>query len=1022
MSIAHPPETVPYQTYVRIQRERDYWKDRCTKAEQERNQERARQQQRRQLLKSPFKSTEKLVIEEMQRQIDNPNATRDQDGYTRICYKTAGIALGTDEKTPKRTIAAIIEQCPEFPIEAKTVEEPRPDGERGTIKRLYIKPTTQQSLLTAAASVEKLEHKREQGGNQYQCQKCLSHHVMIKRRLHCLDCGHETDLEPTFPNGKLKGAETAKSVLPIRTNLSTDLHDADRAQNVDVDIFPSPEKNLSDDGQLVDVVIQPVTPPTMDSVSEVPAGDEQMSDEEKASIIAEGAALLLQIAGEGETHIVMPKRHPKKYLEVKRPLTLDDLIEHLQGKEPRGASLRYQDGSAYVLMFDSDDFHEWDEWRQVARQLVACGYQVILEESPAGRGGHLVIIYSERVNAVAARAAVLQIAPALETCTEYWPGQGAKGNRVRLPGGYYARLGSHVDQPVEAWCKMLNVATGESSNDGVSAASLLLASITPAHVVPAPLLVENMPQDGPEAAAPIVETLEETAAPSLAAQVIEDVESVSAGAGSVKLPQVDAKWETRYGKVEETTCYFAIMPDIAAAWFNERTPLDSIRSRERNGMVKSPHGEERTASTGYHETDQGERWTDFSGHGRRADGTHESGDALELAARVAGVAKSAFLGGVIRDMIKVGTVDLESAARAGQPIPAWVEEPCILTPAGRRRYENVLVKRGQYGERRHPDQLGGGGDDLPDGPGVGACLSTPARNEDSAAGRDDQSLVMGDRPAGREFTADGSGELRSPIGGADRATESDGSAPAAPVEAHCEAEPQPPAASVVATVHHVGYTEPGARERVDALLADPHAILIDTRYRSYSKLPGWNMQELQARYQGQYKPLGSLLGNRNYKGGPIDILDLSQGIGELEKVIQAGFTPILLCKCRSKTCHRFTILEALLAHLPALEVCPPLQVELVELVEPVEIPAHVQVGDLVPAAPVVSVPDPRCQLREGTRVQTPVGFATITSVTLCPILKRWRCSVRTEKKRADGSRFAAFDVTEVQPFHQGSMF
>jgi hypothetical protein len=58
----------------------------------------------------------------------------------------------------------------------------------------------------------------------------------------------------------------------------------------------------------------------------------------------------------------------------------------------------------------------------------------------------------------------------------------------------------------------------------------------------------------------------------------------------------------------------------------------------------------------------------------------------------------------------------------------------------------------------------------------------------------------------------------------------------------------------------------------------------------------------------------------------------------------------------------------------------------------------------------------RPALKVGMQVQTPRGLAELTSVVQCPILKRARVSVLlAERKNADGSRFAAFDLAEVRP-------
>src|SRR6266568_8171809 len=134
MSIAHPPESVPYETYVRIELERDQWHNRYTQEQQAHTQtkrlleqERQREQQRRQLWKTKLKPAEKATIEAFQRQIESPNAHRDDQGFTRINYKTASIHIGMSDKAPKNNFDKVLAQCPDLPklagAEIQTREE-----------------------------------------------------------------------------------------------------------------------------------------------------------------------------------------------------------------------------------------------------------------------------------------------------------------------------------------------------------------------------------------------------------------------------------------------------------------------------------------------------------------------------------------------------------------------------------------------------------------------------------------------------------------------------------------------------------------------------------------------------------------------------------------------------------------------------------------------------------------------------------------------------------------------------------
>jgi hypothetical protein len=154
-----------------------------------------------------------------------------------------------------------------------------------------------------------------------------------------------------------------------------------------------------------------------------------------------------------------------------------------------------------------------------------------------------------------------------------------------------------------------------------------------------------------------------------------------------KLPEVDAVWIQKYGPVETTTLYFAVMPNYAAECYNREHSLEEIHPCERNGMALSPNGSERTASTSYHNG----RFYDHSQHGRRADGTRESGDSLELASKVQETPKPELFRMSTGQIVAKARAHLEAAARSDQSLPDWLEYPiCIITPAGRRYYERLL--------------------------------------------------------------------------------------------------------------------------------------------------------------------------------------------------------------------------------------------------------------------------------------------------------------------------------------------
>jgi hypothetical protein len=635
----------------RLQAERE--RDQARENEQRETERRRRAEQhiteQRKLWKTKFKPAEKAFLSELQRQIDYPTE-RDAQGYSKICWKTAAVNMGMGEKAPQQKFAAVMEQCPAIAdaIETKETKEARPDGD-GTFPRTWVRSSENLVQLAIRAGIPQ-ELKREQGGNQYECQKCHSKRVVILRRLHCLDCHHEIDLEPTYPNGQLK----SKSGTEGKTNLVSDQEDPSLS-----------EKNLSEADQSVGVVIKPLTPQT-DKLAE--------SESNEGNEIVEAARLLLEVAGPDADPIEMSRSGRKKYypVEPRRALKLADLVDHLRGGRAKGALCSHGEQTR-ASIFDADDDADWQRLSDGAFQLVEAGYAPLLEQSPAGghkpgeAGGHLWVIFDALVNAAAARAAILQVAPALQEIKEYWPKP--EGGRVRLPGGKYARTGPYAPRAVVGWCPLVNVATGESSRDGLSSARLLLGGLTPATIVPVAAPVED---DQARVSEPV---RERRPAP---APIVP---------GSRPLPVVDDAWMKKHGSVEKTTLWFAITEDRAAAWFNESHSLESIRPRERNGLALSPNGSERTASTSYHQTAQGERFTDHSAHGQRSDGTKDSGDALELASKVWNESKASLLKETVQEMIAQACAGMESAAKTGQYPLTWIVE--LMTPAGWRKYDQL---------------------------------------------------------------------------------------------------------------------------------------------------------------------------------------------------------------------------------------------------------------------------------------------------------------------------------------------
>src|SRR5262245_18465595 len=122
-------------------------------------------------------------------------------------------------------------------------------------------------------------------------------------------------------------------------------------------------------------------------------------------------------------------------------------------------------------------------------------------------------------------------------------------------------------------------------------------------------------------------------------------------------------------------------------------------------------------------------------------------------------------------------------------------------------------------------------------------------------------------------------------------------------------------------VYAVGYSARGAQDRVDELLSGSNALLIDTRFSPYSKMPQWSVTSLKERYDNKYRWAVKCLGNDNYKGAPIMIANPAVGIRGLDQYLCEGYDLVLLCKCSQyETCHVSHIVNLLLKKTPDLEI------------------------------------------------------------------------------------------------------
>lgn len=104
-------------------------------------------------------------------------------------------------------------------------------------------------------------------------------------------------------------------------------------------------------------------------------------------------------------------------------------------------------------------------------------------------------------------------------------------------------------------------------------------------------------------------------------------------------------------------------------------------------------------------------------------------------------------------------------------------------------------------------------------------------------------------------------------------------------------------------IYTIGYT---GRKPADIkrLAEELDATVFDVRFAPRSRVPHWNAGNLAKLLGDRYKHIWAF-GNRNYRGGPVDLVDFSAG---LEEVRQSPRPVILMCACKDPaTCHRTAI-------------------------------------------------------------------------------------------------------------------
>ncbi len=113
---------------------------------------------------------------------------------------------------------------------------------------------------------------------------------------------------------------------------------------------------------------------------------------------------------------------------------------------------------------------------------------------------------------------------------------------------------------------------------------------------------------------------------------------------------------------------------------------------------------------------------------------------------------------------------------------------------------------------------------------------------------------------------------------------------------------------------------PHALTDLEALTASG-AALIDIRYSPKTGIPGLGREALLRRFGTSYTHLPDL-GNRNYRGGPIELVDAERGLEALGAWLMIR-PCVLLCGCghkRAGECHRTEVGRLAQERWPGLEV------------------------------------------------------------------------------------------------------
>lgn len=121
------------------------------------------------------------------------------------------------------------------------------------------------------------------------------------------------------------------------------------------------------------------------------------------------------------------------------------------------------------------------------------------------------------------------------------------------------------------------------------------------------------------------------------------------------------------------------------------------------------------------------------------------------------------------------------------------------------------------------------------------------------------------------------------------------------------------------TIYTMGYSGRTIGQILE-IAEEKNATVFDIRYSPRSRNPQFSGKRMAEMLGDRYMHCRAF-GNKNYKGGPVELLDYAAGLGMI--VNHSRPNVILLCVCRDHaTCHRTTIARKLRADGYQVEEIP----------------------------------------------------------------------------------------------------